>query len=86
VPFYVFGHTHRPAWTMVPATGSTLHCFNSGSWSTVPQPASGASAVDRYTFVEIRRDADTVTATLRRWDTERLTATTIAAPELAVAG
>jgi UDP-2,3-diacylglucosamine pyrophosphatase LpxH len=86
VPFYIFGHTHRPACTMVPATGSTLHCFNSGSWSTVPQPASGDSAVDRYTFVEIRRASDTVTATLRRWDTEMLTATTIAAPELAVAG
>ena len=84
VPFYIFGHTHRPAWTMVPATGSTLHCFNTGSWSTVPRPPTGERPVYRYTFVEIRRDHDTVAATLRLWDTEELAATTIAAPELAV--
>ena len=86
VPFYIFGHTHRAAWTKVPATGSTLHYFNSGSWSTVPQPARADAPVHRYTFVEIRRDSDTVAATLRRWDTEMLAATTIAGPELAAAG
>jgi UDP-2,3-diacylglucosamine pyrophosphatase LpxH len=86
VPLYIFGHTHRAAWSNVPATGSTLHYFNSGSWSTVPQPARADGPVHRYTFVEIRQDSDTVAATLRRWDTEMLAAITIAGPELAVAG
>lgn len=69
VPYYVFGHAHRPEEAAVRSGRSPALYLNSGTWSLlVPTRAGDLGSPARQTFVEIRRDTNGPVARLLWWN------------------
>lgn len=63
VPFYVFGHTHRPGRWLILGGGPPAFCLNTGTWSS-----RGGRADGRPTFVKVSATGAGPIASVEAWD------------------
>ena len=88
VPFYVFGHAHRPKRTTVAGNRAEASYLNTGTWSSLVPPAlAPLGGRAQFTFVEIVRDGEdgAPTARLLWWNDAERRAESYAPPPTATA-